>query len=167
MHLRCSTLEINGEDLPTAAPTVPGNAMAGQQRKSGSLKSVQIASLRSHQLPTHPAIVEVVWGKHQSVLVRSIGSKEIQWCRRTVGKSQPIRCGPVVARTGQVLRSLRHGGQHLVLRQKWGEKDMATVNVSGFVQNSAAPEQSSTIQLTPETIMLYTAADRSNENWEN
>ena len=104
MHLRCSTLEINGEDLPTAAPTVPGNAMAGQQRKSGSLKSVQIASLRSHQLPTHPAIVEVVWGKHQSVLVRSIGSKEIQWCRRTVGKSQPIRCGPVVARNGQVLR---------------------------------------------------------------
>eukprot|EP00435_Cladocopium_sp_Y103_P035526 s1628_g9.t1 len=41
----------------------------------------------------------VVWGKHQSVLdMRTMGSKEIQWCRRTVlAAAHQNAIGPVVA----------------------------------------------------------------------
>ncbi|CAL1158897.1 unnamed protein product [Cladocopium goreaui] len=74
-----------------------GDALKVRRERGGSRQSAEATLWLDNR-------GRVVWGKHQSVLVRSIGSKEIQWCRRTVGKSQPIRCGPVVARNGQVLR---------------------------------------------------------------
>lgn len=52
-----------------------GDALKVRRERGGSRQSAEATLWLDNR-------GRVVWGKHQSVLVRSIGSKEIQWCRR-------------------------------------------------------------------------------------